>query len=61
MKDKCLYNYILGLKHFKNDLDGILKSKINIDFDKSIYLLEEEIEQNKSYAIKYNIWKKVLK
>lgn len=59
---KCFYNYILGLKHFKNDLDGILKSKINIDFDKSIDLLEEEIEQNKSYMQLNIIYgKKVLK
>lgn len=46
---KCFYNYILGLKHFKKDLDYILKSKYNIDFDKGIEILENEIEQNQSY------------
>lgn len=46
---KCFYNYILGLKHFKKDLDYILKSKYNIDFDKGIEMLENEIEQNQSY------------
>ena len=45
----CFYNYILGLKHFKKDLDYILKSKYNIDFDRGIEMLEEEIEQNNSY------------
>lgn len=46
---KCFYNYILGLKHFKKDLDYILNSKYNIDFDKGIEMLENEIEQNQSY------------
>lgn len=48
-KGLCFYNYILGLKHFKKNLDYILKSKFNVDFDKGIEMLEEELDQNQSY------------
>lgn len=59
---KCFYNYVLGLKHFEKDLDNILKSKINVDFYKGLEMLEEELEQNKSYMQLNIIYgKKVLK
>lgn len=45
----CFYNYILGLKHFRKDLDYIFKTRYNIDFNKGIEMLEKEIEQNQSY------------
>lgn len=48
-KGMCFFNYILGLKHFKKELDSILKTKINVDFDEAINILQEELDQNKSY------------
>lgn len=48
-KGMCSNNYILGLYHFKEQIDNILKSKFNINFDKGIKELENEWDQNESY------------
>jgi ubiquinone/menaquinone biosynthesis C-methylase UbiE len=45
----CSNNYILGLYHFKSQINNILKSKLNIDFDQGIKELENEWDKNESY------------
>lgn len=45
----CADNYILGLYHFKSQLNDILKSKFNISFEQGIKELEKEWNQNESY------------
>lgn len=45
----CSNNYILGLYHFKEQINNILKSKFNIDFDQGIKELENEWDKNESY------------
>lgn len=52
----CSNNYILGLYHFKEQINSILKTKFNIDFDQGIKELENEWDQNESYMGLYIIY-----